>query len=67
MVDRLLSDDDEDPEFAAVGRTERQAIDVDGATQMLPAEGGSIEPGRFVEVEIVDALDYDLIAKVVET
>ncbi len=67
LVDRLLSDDDEDPEFAAVGRTERQAIDVDGATQLLPAEGGSIEPGRFVEVEIVDALDYDLIAKVVET
>ena len=65
LIDRLL-DDDEDPDFVAVGRTEGQALDVDGATQVLPAPSGVVGAGRFVEVEIVDALEYDLIAKVVE-
>lgn len=67
LVDRVLTDDDADPDFVAVGRTEGQAVDVDGATQLLPVAGWTPEPGRFVEVEIVDALEYDLIGKVVTT
>lgn len=67
LVDRVLGEDDADPDFVAVGRTEGQAVDVDGSTQLLAADGWSPEAGRFVEVEIVDALDYDLIAKVVTT
>lgn len=67
LVDRRLDGDEADPDFGAVGRTEGQAVDVDGATQILHGDGPAPEPGRFVEVEIVDALEYDLIAKVVET
>ncbi len=59
LVDRWVEDD---PEFAFQARTASQALDVDGVTQLYPAEG--VVPGDFVEVEIVDALDYDLIAHV---
>jgi ribosomal protein S12 methylthiotransferase len=67
LVDRRLEDEDSDPEFEAVGRTEGQALDVDGATQLLETDEGILVPGRFVDVEIVDALEYDLIGKVVTT
>jgi len=59
LVDRVL---DDDPEFAFQARIESQALDVDGVTNLLPADG--VTPGRFVEIEIVDALDYDLIGAV---
>ncbi|MCJ7628333.1 MAG: hypothetical protein MUO50_08090, partial [Longimicrobiales bacterium] len=59
LVDRVL---DEDPEFAFQARIESQALEVDGVTNLLPAEG--VTPGAFVEIEIVDALDYDLIGVV---
>ena len=53
---------DDDPEFAFQARTESQALDVDGVTNLYPAE--EVKPGDFVEIEIVDALDYDLIGEV---
>jgi len=59
LVDRLVEDD---PEFGAVARTAAQALDVDGVTNLRAAEG--LVPGQMVEVEIVDALDYDLVAEV---
>lgn len=59
LVDFIL---DDDPDFGAVARTAGQAIDVDGVTNLLP--GGSVKPGEFVEVEIVDALEHDLIGRV---
>ncbi len=59
LVDRIL---DDDPDFAAEGRTRGQAIDVDGITRILAGPG--LEPGAMLEVEIVDHLDYDLIAQV---
>ncbi len=59
LVDRLV---DDDPEFGAVARTAGQALDVDGVTNVRGAEG--LAPGQMVEVEIVDALDYDLVAEV---
>ena len=59
LVDRRVEDDDE---FVAVARTVAQAIEVDGVTNLRGAEG--IEPGSMIEVEIVDALDYDLVAEV---
>jgi ribosomal protein S12 methylthiotransferase len=61
LVDRLTP---EDPEHAAEGRTRGQALDVDGLTRILPHP--SLTPGAFVEVEIVDALEYDVIAQVRE-
>jgi ribosomal protein S12 methylthiotransferase len=59
LVDRVLEDD---PDFAFQARTESQALDVDGVTTLFPADG--VTPGTFVEIEIVDALDYDLIGAV---
>lgn len=59
MVDRLV---DDDPEFVAIARTVAQALDVDGVTNIRGAKG--IEPGMMLDVDIVDALDYDLVAEV---
>jgi len=56
LVDCVL---EEDSEFAFQARIESQALDVDGVTNLLPADG--VAPGTFVEIEIVDALDDDLI------
>ena len=74
LVDRRLEGAEADPEFVAVGRTEGQALDVDGVTHLLPvrdeaAPGGTARDGRapprgeMVEVEIVDAMDYDLVGR----
>lgn len=60
LVDRNV---DDDPEYSAVARTEAQALDVDGVTNVRGGE--TLEPGTMVEVEIVDALDYDLVAEVI--
>lgn len=79
LVDRMLAEPGDDPDFAAVGRTEGQALDVDGVTHLLHPDGdgagrGSqvdphgvpLRPGAMVEVEIVDAMEYDLVARVVD-
>jgi len=60
LVDHAVDDDDE---YVATARTEAQALDVDGVTQVR----GSVRPrpGDMVEVEIVDALDYDLVGEVI--
>ncbi|HIC52430.1 MAG TPA: 30S ribosomal protein S12 methylthiotransferase RimO [Gemmatimonadetes bacterium] len=61
LVDNLL---DGDGDFVAVARTVAQAHEVDGVTNLIGLEGtAGIEPGSMIEVEIVDALDYDLVAK----
>lgn len=54
----------DDPDFATVARTSGQALDIDGVTNLRGTEGPGPEAGSFVEVEIVDALDYDLIGEV---
>lgn len=46
-----------------VGRTEFDSPDVDNEVR-IPAEDVYLSPGDFVNVEIVDAEDYDLFAKV---
>ncbi len=45
-----------------VARTIGQAIEVDGVTHVHPFDG--LAPGQFVTVEIEDAEEYDLIARV---
>jgi ribosomal protein S12 methylthiotransferase len=59
LLDRRV---DDDPEYGAVARIAAQALDVDGVTNVRG--GGELVPGEMVEVEIVDALDYDLVAEV---
>jgi ribosomal protein S12 methylthiotransferase len=61
LVDRMVAGD---PEEAAEGRTRGQALDVDGITRIV-GNGWDGAPGDLVEVEIVDALEYDLIGRVV--
>jgi ribosomal protein S12 methylthiotransferase len=52
-----------DAELGAVARTAAQALDIDGVTHLTrPAP---VDPGAFVEVQILDALDYDLVAELV--
>ncbi len=60
IIDRLV---DEDPDYEAEGRSPGQAAEVDGLTRISGARG--LCPGDFTEVEITDALDYDLVATVV--
>ena len=43
------------------GRTERDAPEVDG--QVLVHSGVRLEPGQFVNVQITDALEYDLVGE----
>ncbi len=57
LIDRFVPDD---PDYGFQARTVGQALDVDGVTHLFPADG--VAPGDLVEVEIRDALDYDLIA-----
>jgi ribosomal protein S12 methylthiotransferase len=59
LVDERVVDD---PEYVAVARTHAQALDIDGVTHIRgPVE---VDPGAMLEVHIVDALDYDLVAEV---
>ena len=67
LVDRRLAEDEADEGLAAVGRTEGQALDVDGVTHLIePGDADErIVPGAMLDVEIVDAEEYDLIGRVV--
>ena len=64
LVDRLV-DDDDDPDHAALARVEGQAVDVDGVTWLLCEGAEDVLPGEFAQVEIVDAGEHDLTARVV--
>ena len=69
LVDELVDDrgplgEDVGDRPVGIGRTEGQAIDVDGVTHIHPDEG--LAPGTFVTVEIEESLDYDLVGRVVE-
>jgi ribosomal protein S12 methylthiotransferase len=59
LVDEVVEDDGE---YLAVARTRAQALDIDGVTHVRGP--GEVDPGSMVEVHIVDALDYDLVAEI---
>ena len=70
LIDEVLDDPGPLATTAAgrpvgVARTVGQAIEVDGVTHVHPFNG--LAPGQFVTVEIEDAEEYDLIARVVES
>ena len=70
LVDYLHEEDEADGDFVGVGRTEGQALDVDGVTHLVAMDGsdGPLPArGQMVTVEIVDATEHDLIARVVAT
>lgn len=59
LVDEGVEDD---AEHIAVARTAAQALDVDGVTHIRG--DAPLAPGTMLDVRIVDALDYDLVAEV---
>ena len=63
LVDETVQDD---PEVVARGRTAGQAADVDGVTNILRRQdhGEPPAPGDMLDVEIVDAVEYDLVARI---
>jgi ribosomal protein S12 methylthiotransferase len=67
LVDRWVADEDSDadPEFAALARIEGQAIDVDGVTWLVREDAEDLRPGDLIRVEIVDAGEHDLTARVI--
>lgn len=60
---RVLVDRKEGDHF--IGRTEFDSPDVDNEV-LIPAENTYVRVGDFVEVKIIEATDYDLMAEVVE-
>jgi ribosomal protein S12 methylthiotransferase len=69
LIDRLagrdIDDDvDADPGRGAIGRTYAQALEVDGVVHI--ADAGRAGPGEFVRVRITDALEQDLVGKIVD-
>ncbi|MDE2773985.1 MAG: 30S ribosomal protein S12 methylthiotransferase RimO [Gemmatimonadota bacterium] len=62
LVDRAAAD--EDPDCVAVARIAAQAIDVDGVTRLVGEGAEPVRPGDLVQVEIADAGEHDLTARV---
>ena len=62
LVDRVVGD--EDPDCVAVARIAAQAIDVDGVTRLVGEGAEPVRPGDLVRVEVADAGEHDLTARV---
>lgn len=54
----------EETELLLVGRNSQQAPEIDGVTYI---NEGTANPGQIVRVEIIDAHDYDLVGRIVES
>jgi len=52
-----------DHDLVVKGRLSTQAPDIDASVFLTDCDPSSFRPGDFAEVEIVDARDYDLIAR----
>ena len=52
-----------DHELVLKARLATQAPDIDASVYLTDCDPSSFRPGDFVEVEIVGARDYDLIAR----
>ncbi len=62
----LFEGESEETELLWQGRTETQAPDIDGVVLINDApEGLAPEPGQFVNVEITEAQQYDLVGRIV--
>ncbi len=61
-VDVLVEGLSEETELLLQGRHSQQAPDIDGVTYI---NDGQASPGDMVRVEITDAMDYDLVGKIV--
>ena len=57
----IIDEQQEDQEYLYIGRSEHDAPEVDGCVYVHSDE--ELKPGDFVEVEITDALEYDLVGE----
>jgi ribosomal protein S12 methylthiotransferase len=57
--ERVLVDEADEEAGVSLARSYRDALDIDNGVEVQ----GLFRPGSFVEVEIVDALEYDLVAR----
>ena len=57
--DRVLVDEPDEETGTSLARGYRDALDIDNSVEVR----GLFRPGTFVEVEYVDALEYDLVAR----
>lgn len=67
LVDALTGREMDDPDapavgHGAVGRTARQALEIDGVVHM--AEAADVRPGEFVRGRIVDVVENDMRAEI---
>jgi ribosomal protein S12 methylthiotransferase len=67
LVDALVGRDADDPDASAgargaVGRTARQALEIDGVVHFDDA--GGVQPGDFVRARILDVVENDLRAEI---
>ena len=62
VMEVLVEGQDEDGSY--IGRTKYDAPDVDNG--VLFTSSRQLNPGDFVQVEIIDAFDYDLVGREVE-
>ena len=58
--------DRQDGELVAVGRSFRDAPDIDGVVILSGIEGKKIKPGDFIRAEIEDSIANDLYGKVID-
>ena len=59
----LIDGPSPDHELVLRGRLATQAPDIDGAVYLTDCDPSAYRAGDFVEVEIVDAREYDLIVR----
>jgi ribosomal protein S12 methylthiotransferase len=58
----ILIERPEQKPYLAVGRSYRDAPEIDGQVYIRSSSNGRPQPGSFYQVKIVDTLEYDLIA-----
>lgn len=61
----VLCEDFDPVSEAYVGRTYMDAPDIDGKVFFVSPRGTKFTPGQFIDVKIVEAMDYDLVGETV--
>ena len=61
MIDELLTDNN----YSAIGRTQKEAPEVDGVILIKKNETINIQPGDMINGKMIEALDYDMVADIV--
>ncbi len=65
VIDVLIEGEHEETELLISGRHQGQAPDIDGKVIINDLNGVEVKIGDLVKVEITEALDYDLVGKII--